>query len=78
MPVTAGFTDREPLLASAPLQPPEAVHAVALVEDQLNVEPLPLVTVLGLALKLTVGAAEVTVAVADWLPLPPGPLQVRV
>ena len=51
---------------------------MALVEDQLNVEPLPLVTVLGLALKLTVGAAEVTVAVADWLPLPPRPVQVRV
>lgn len=51
---------------------------MALVEVQLNVEPLPLVTVLGLALKVTVGAADVTVAVADWLPLPPGPVQVRV
>jgi hypothetical protein len=65
-----------PLVASAPDQPPEAVQAVALADDQLNVAPLPLVTVLGLALNVTVGAAEVTVTVADWLPLPPVPVQV--
>ncbi len=66
-----------PLVASVPDHPPEAVQAVALVEAQVRVEPLPLLTVLGLALKVTVGAGEVTVTVADWLPVPPVPEQVR-
>ena len=48
-----------------PLQPPEAVQEVALVEDQLSVEPLPEVTVLGLALNVTVGAGAATVTVVD-------------
>jgi hypothetical protein len=39
-----------------PDQAPPAVHAVALLDDQLSVELLPLLTVLGLALKDTVGA----------------------
>jgi hypothetical protein len=46
------------------------------VEDQLKVEPLPLATVLGLAVKCTVGAAEVTETVADCVALPPLPVQV--
>jgi hypothetical protein len=56
-----------PLVALLPDQPPEAVHAVALVDDQLNVEALPLVRELGVAVRLTVGAAAVvvTVTVAD-------------
>ncbi len=46
---------------------------------QLSVAAEPLVTVLGLALKLTVVAGAVlTVTVADCAALPPGPLQVRV
>jgi hypothetical protein len=61
-----------------PDQPPEAVHAVALVELQVKVEALPLFTVLGLALKLTVGAAAVTVTAADCVALPPAPVQVSV
>ena len=44
--------------------------------DQVSVEPLPLVTVLGEALMVTTGAGEVTVTVADWVTLPAGPLQV--
>jgi hypothetical protein len=58
--------DCEPLVALEPLQPPEAAHEVALVDDQVNVEAAPLATVLGLALKLTIAvgvAATVTVAV---------------
>ncbi len=55
----------EPLIASPPLQPPEAAQELAFVEDQDNIEVLPLVTVLGLALKATVGAGWVTVTVAD-------------
>jgi len=49
-----------------------------LVETQDNVELLPLATVLGLALKVTVGAGEVTVTVADCAALPPAPVQVSV
>jgi hypothetical protein len=70
--------DCDPLVASLPDQPPEAVQAVALVEDQFSVALLPLVTVLGAALKVTVGAGEVTETVADWAAEPPGPVQVSV
>ncbi len=65
----------EPLVASAPLQPPEAVHEVALVDDQLRVEVLPLVIVLGLAVSVTAGAGVVTEMAADCCALPPAPLQ---
>jgi hypothetical protein len=68
----------DPLVASLPLQPPEAVQDVAFVDDQDSVELLPLATVLGLAVKLTVGAGEVTVTVADCAALPPAPVQVSV
>lgn len=67
----------EPLVASPPLQPPEAVQEVALVEDQVSTEVAPLATVLGLALKVTAGAGLVTVTVADCEALPPAPVQVR-
>jgi len=68
-----------PLVGSLPDQPPEAVQLVAFVEDQLSVEAAPLLTVPGLALRLTVGlgGAE-TLTVTDWLALPPGPPQVSV
>jgi len=68
----------DPLVALLPLQAPEAVQEVALSEDQDRVELLPLAMVLGLALKLTVGACEVTLTVADCAALPPAPVQVRV
>ena len=70
--------DCEPLTALLPDQAPEAVHDVALVDDQLNVEAPPLAMVLGLAVKLTVGAAAVTETVADCVALPPVPVQVSV
>lgn len=57
--------DREPFTGSFPAQPPEAVQAVALVDDHDNVAALPLATVLGLALIVTVGAGGVTETVAD-------------
>ena len=68
-----------PLVGSLPDQPPEAVQLLALVEDQLNIADPPLLTVVGLALRLTVGltGAE-TLTVTDRLALPPGPLQVSV
>jgi hypothetical protein len=55
----------EPVIASDPLQPPEAVHAVALVEDQFNIDAAPLLTVLGFAVSVTAGAGLVTDTVAD-------------
>jgi hypothetical protein len=69
--------DFEPLVARLPDQPPVALQLVALVEDQLSVELPPLAIVLGLALSVTVGVGEVTVTVADWLALPPVPVQVN-
>jgi hypothetical protein len=68
--------DCEPLTALAPDQAPEAVQDVALVADQVSVELLPLDTVLGLAVKVTVGAGVVTETVADCEALPPLPVQV--
>lgn len=68
--------DRVPLTALVPDQAPEAVQAVALVDDQLKVELLPLTMVLGLAEKLTVGAGAWTETVTDWVALPPAPVQV--
>lgn len=65
---------REPLVASAPFHPPEAVQEVALVADQLKVEAAPFFTVLGLADKVTAGAAAVTETVVDCVVLPPEPL----
>ena len=54
------------------------MQEVAFLDDQDKVELLPLAMVLGLALKLTVGAGEVTVTVADCAALPPAPVQVNV
>jgi len=68
----------EPVTALAPTQAPEAVQAVAFVEDHANVDAAPLVTVLGEAAKLTVGAGVLTDTVADCVALPPAPLQVKV
>jgi hypothetical protein len=68
----------DPLVASLPVHPPEAVQEVAFVDDQDRVELLPLAMVLGPALKVTVGAAEVTVTVADCAALPPAPVQASV
>jgi hypothetical protein len=45
-----------PLGAFAPVQPPPAVHEVALVEDQFMVDTLPDAMLVGLAENATVGA----------------------
>lgn len=68
----------EPLVVSLPDQAPEAVQEVALVADQVSVALPPSVTVLGLAVKLIVGAgaAGVTETVDDCVALPPAPVQV--
>ena len=67
----------EPLSALLPLQPPDAVQAVAFVADHVSVELLPLATELGAALIKTVGAGELTETVADCVALPPGPVHVK-
>jgi hypothetical protein len=76
VPAVSAPLDCEPLIPLLPDQLPEAVQAVALVEDQLSVDALPLAMVLGLAVKLTVGAGAVTETVAECVALPPVPVQV--
>ena len=70
--------DCEPLMALVPDQPPEAVQDVALVDVQVRVELAPLATEAGLAVKVTVGVGAVTETVADWVAVPPPPVQARV
>jgi hypothetical protein len=63
----------------APLHAPEAAQEVALFDDQVSIAALPLLMVLGLALKLTVTAGFVlTVTVAVWAAVPPVPVHVSV
>ncbi|HWG31965.1 MAG TPA: hypothetical protein VN676_15520 [Steroidobacteraceae bacterium] len=64
----------EPLSGRLPDQLPEAVQAVASVELHVSVEPAPLAMVLGLALRLTVGAGT-TVMSVDASAEPPSPVQ---
>jgi hypothetical protein len=55
-----------PLVGSPPDHPPEALQLLAFVEDQLSVEDPPLLTLVGLALRLTVGLAGAdTLTVTD-------------
>jgi hypothetical protein len=68
----------EPAVGSLPAQPPEAVQALALVEDQVSFDVAPLFIVAGLADKETAGAGVDTDTVADCAALPPLPLQVKV
>jgi hypothetical protein len=68
--------DCEPVRPLEPLQPPDAVQAVALVLDQVSVEEAPAFTVLGVAVSVTIGALLETVTVADCVADPPGPVQV--
>lgn len=70
--------DQLPCVARAPLQPPEAVHPLALSESQLRFEMPPTATVVGDAFSATVVVAEVTTTSADCEVLPPGPVQVSV
>ena len=66
-----------PLAANVPLQPPEAVQEVALVELQVSVDDPPPAIVVGFAVSVTVGTgAIVTVADAAVL-VPPAPVQVN-
>ena len=68
--------DCEPLVATEPLQPPDAVHAAASIELQVSVAVPPVATVVGEADKLTEGAGAVTTTSVDCEADPPGPEQV--
>jgi hypothetical protein len=61
--------DTLPLVACAPLQPPEAVQLVAFVELQVSVVDAPVVIVLELTVSVAVGVTF-TVALAVLLALP--------
>lgn len=77
MAVSAPVDCEPPAAALAPDQAPDATQEVALVADQVSIELLPLATVLGAADRLTAGAGVVTETVADWVALPPPPVQLR-
>jgi hypothetical protein len=68
--------DCEPLSPLAPLQPPDALHEVAFVLDQVSKEEAPEFTVLGVAVRVTTGALLETVTVADCVADPLAPVQV--
>jgi hypothetical protein len=70
--------DHVPLVATAPFQPSEAVHAVAFSDFQLRLDMPPLTTLAGEAASVTVGASRVTTTSADCEADPPGPVQVSV
>jgi hypothetical protein len=70
--------DALPLSAFGPDHAPDAAQEVALVEDHVRVDAVPLFTVLGVAEKLTVGPGALTDTVADCTALPPAPAQVSV
>ncbi|HEY0341241.1 MAG TPA: hypothetical protein VGC34_10575 [Steroidobacteraceae bacterium] len=66
-----------PEVALVPDHAPLAVQPVALVDDHVSVLALPEVTVVGFALIATVGEL-ITVTVADWVAVPPAPVQLNV
>ena len=68
-----------PLVDCEPDHAPLAVHDVALVDDQVNVELAPRRMDVGLTEIVTVGAGGVpTVTAADAFAFPPGPEHVSV
>ena len=62
--------------ALVPNQPPEAVQAVAFVEDQVSVEGAPLATDVGFAASDTVGTGGDVPPLLLWVSPPPPPPQV--
>jgi hypothetical protein len=68
--------DCEPVSPLEPLQPPDAVQAVALVLDQVSEEEMPDFTLLGVAVSVKIGAALDTVTVVDCVTGPCHPVQV--
>jgi hypothetical protein len=69
--------DEVPLVGLEPDQAPDAVQAVALVDDQVSVDAAPLFIVLGAADSVIAGAGLVTDTVADCVAVPPVPVHVK-
>ena len=69
-----------PDVASVPVQPPDAIQDVAFVDDHVNTDVAPLAIEDGLALKVRVGdgGGVVTLTIADFVVVPPAPVQVKV
>ncbi len=76
--VESAPVDCEPVAGMVPDHAPDAEHDAAFAADQVSIVPLPLVTELGLALRLMVGTGDVTDTAADCVALPPVPVQVSV
>ena len=72
------FTAWDPLVATVPDHAPDAAQVDAFADDQVNVELPPLATLVGFALRETVGNAELTETVAELDAAPPGPVHPRV
>jgi hypothetical protein len=76
--------DALPLVAMGPIQPPVAVHEVALVLLQVSVALAPPVRLLGLAESITVGEGGAVAAVTDTVAVtvagvvPAAPAQLKV
>jgi hypothetical protein len=66
-----------PPLTFAPVQPPEAVQDVALVELHVNVDAPPLATDVGFATSETVGAGTTETVAVTILLEPPMPVQIN-
>ena len=68
-----------PDAAFVPVQPPDAIQDVAFVDDQVNTDVPPLAIEDGLALKVRVGnGGVVTLTIADFVVVPPAPVQAKV
>ena len=78
VPAVNAPVDCDPVVDLLPLQPPDAVQLVALVELHVSVEVCPLFTLAGFAVNETVGAGGVTATGTVWLAEPPAPEQVSV
>lgn len=66
-------TVKLPLTSRDPLHPPDAVHEVAFVDDQVRVVDSPACTLVGYALSVTVGGLGGGEDVEPPLPPPPHP-----
>jgi hypothetical protein len=64
-----------PLVAFAPLQPPDAVHDVAFAELHVSVEAPPLATDVGFAVSVTVAVGTTATVAVAMLLVPPAPVQ---
>jgi len=67
----------EPLVAFAPVQPPDAVHVAALLAAHDRTDVAPALMVVGFADRVTVGAGLTTDTVVVLVAVPPLPVQVN-